>query len=185
MSCCSIGQGGNFARTSAGRFRITWPPSWTGWGSIGPTGWKLCAASADYSSKRRGDRARSSMPRRADHGTGSRVRRRHEQRLCRPPARRRDSQQHFHYAFTQGAWPSRALNSPPDTVSTGRTVRLLTSSDHAHATVVLDSGELGPPQGLERGKWMRWPIAPTGEFMGVWLPLASWLPDALADRSYR
>jgi hypothetical protein len=79
----------------------------TDWGSIGPTGWKLRAASADYSSKRRGDRARSSMPRHADHGTGSRVRRRHEQRLCRPPARRRDSQQHFHYVSTYGAWPSR------------------------------------------------------------------------------
>src|SRR5271168_5041099 len=26
--------GGNFALTSAERFRITWPPSWTGWGPI-------------------------------------------------------------------------------------------------------------------------------------------------------
>jgi len=30
MSCCWIGPAGSFARTSAGRFRITWPVSWTG-----------------------------------------------------------------------------------------------------------------------------------------------------------
>ena len=29
-----IGRGGNSARTSAARFRITWPRSWSGWGSI-------------------------------------------------------------------------------------------------------------------------------------------------------
>ncbi len=63
-SCCWIGRGGNSARTSAGRFRSTWPRSWSGWGSINRTGWKRCADSVGCSSRRPGDRARSSMPRR-------------------------------------------------------------------------------------------------------------------------
>jgi hypothetical protein len=136
MSCCWIGRGGNFARISAGRFRITWPPSWTGWGSIDRTGWKLCAVSADYSSRRRGDRTHSSMPQRDARGAGSRARRRLEPPLCRPPARRRAVNRHLHYAFTHGPWPPRALNSLPDAISTGRTFQLLTSSDHADTTVV-------------------------------------------------
>ena len=86
MSCCWIGRGGNSARTSAARFRITWPRSWSAWGSIDRTGWKPCAASVDYSSRRRADRAHSSMPRHAARGAGSRARRPLEPPLCRPLA---------------------------------------------------------------------------------------------------
>ena len=114
----------------------SWPRSWSGWGSIDRTGWKPCAASVDYSSRRRADRARSSMPRHAARGAGSRARRRLEPPLCRPLARRRAVNRHLHDAFTRRAWPPRALNSLPGAVSTGRTVQLLTSSDHAHTTVV-------------------------------------------------
>ena len=84
-----------------------------GWGSIDRTGWKLCAASVDYSSRRRGDRARSSMPRRAARGAGSRARRRLEPRLCRPLARRRAVNRHLHYALTRRAWPARASTRCP------------------------------------------------------------------------
>ena len=56
--------------------------------------------------------------------------------LCGPLARRRAVNRHLHYAFTRRAWPARALNSLPGAVSTVRTVRPLTSSDHAHTTVV-------------------------------------------------
>jgi hypothetical protein len=136
MSCCSIGRGGNFTRKSAGRFRITWPPSWTGWVSIDRTGWKLCAASVDYSNRQRGDRARSSMPRRAALGAGSKARRRLEPPLGRPPARRRAVKQTFPLGFHSRVWPPRALNTLPDAVSAGRTVLLRTSSDHAHPKVV-------------------------------------------------
>jgi len=136
MSCCWTGRGGNSAPTSAGQFRSTWPQSWSGWGSIDRTGWKRYAASVDCSSRRRGDRARSSMPQRAARGAGSRARRPLEPPLCRPLARRRALNRHLHYAFTRRAWPSRALNALPGAVSTGRTVQLLTSSDHAPTTVV-------------------------------------------------
>ena len=107
------GRGTSTAWTSAGRFRITCPQSWTGWGSIDRTGWKLCAASADFSSRRRGDRARSSMRRRAARGAGSRARRRLEPPLCRPLARRRPVKQTSPLRVPQGAWPPRALNSLP------------------------------------------------------------------------
>ena len=189
MSCCWIGRGGNSARTSAGRFRITWPRSWTGWGSIDRTGWKLCAASVDYSSRRRGDRARSSMPRRAARGAGSRARRRLEPPLCRPLARRRAVNRHLHYAFTRRAWPPRALNSLPDAVSTGRTVQLLTSSDHAHTTVVSIrsvSDRLEAPRAdalvdcsdrrVRGSVGSRTPIASAAEFASLWvseLPITS------------
>ncbi len=65
----------------------------------------------------------------AARGAGSRARRRLEPRLCRPLARRRAVNRHLRYAFTQRAWPARALNSLPGAVSTRRPVRLLTSSD--------------------------------------------------------
>ncbi len=70
-------------------------------------------------------------------GAGSRTRRRLEPRLCRPLAQRRAVNTHLQYALTRRAWPARALNSLPGAVSTGRPVRLLTSSNPAHATVVL------------------------------------------------
>jgi hypothetical protein len=72
------------------------------------TGWKPCAGSVDYSSRRRGDRARSSMPRRAVRGAGSKARRRLEPPLCNPLARRRAVNRHIHHAFTRRAWPPRA-----------------------------------------------------------------------------
>ena len=166
MSCCWIGRGGNSARTSAGRFRITWPRSWSGWGSIDRTGWKLCAASVDCSSRRRGDRARSSMPRRAARGAGSRARRRLEPPLCRPLARRRAVNRHLHYAFTRRAWPPRALNSLPGAVST-RTNR---STSHVKRSRTHDSRlDTARSQTASRlRERMRWSIAPTDEFgMGV------------------
>jgi hypothetical protein len=119
-SCCWIGRGGNSARTSAARFRITWPRSWSGWGSIDRTGWKPCAASVDYSSRRRADRAHSSMPRHAARGTGSRARRPLEPPLCRPLARHRALNRHLHDAFTRRARPACALTSLPGAVPTGQ-----------------------------------------------------------------
>ena len=85
-------------------------------------GWKRCVASVDCSSRRRADRARSSMPRRAARAAGSRARRRLEPPLCRPLARRPAINRHLHEAFTPRAWPPRALDSLPGAVSTGRTV---------------------------------------------------------------
>ena len=78
--------GRELARTNAGRFPTIWPRSSTGWDSIDRTGCKQCASSVDRSSRRRGVRARSSMPRRGVRGTGSRARRRLEPLLCRPLA---------------------------------------------------------------------------------------------------
>jgi len=120
LSCCWIGRGGNSARTSAARFRITWPRSWSGWGSIDRTGWKPCAASVDYSSRRRADRAHSSMPRHAARGAGSRARRPLEPPLCRPLARHRALNRHLHDAFTRRARPACALTSLPGAVPTGQ-----------------------------------------------------------------
>jgi hypothetical protein len=117
---CWAGRGGNSARTSAGRFRSTWPRSWSGWGSIDRTGWKPCAASVDYSSRRRADRAHSSMPRHAARGAGSRARRPLEPPLCRPLARHRALNRHLHDAFTRRARPACALTSLPGAVPTGQ-----------------------------------------------------------------
>jgi hypothetical protein len=123
------------------------------------TGWKPCAASVDCSSRRRGDRARSSMPQRAVRGAGSRARQRLEPPLCRPLLRRRAVNRHLHYAPTRRAWPPRALHSRPGAVLPGRTVQLLMSSDHTHdARSRIVSGP--------RAR-MPWPTASTDEFMGV------------------
>ena len=114
--------------------------------------WKLCAASADYSSRRRADRARSSMPQRAARGAGSRARRRLEPPLCRPLARRRAVNRHLHYAFTQGAWPPRALNSLLGAVSTrGEPFNFSRQAikDKNHRR--LDSVGLRPPRESEIG----------------------------------
>jgi hypothetical protein len=159
MSRCWIGRGANSARTNVGRFRTTWRRSWSGWGSIDRTGWKPCAASVDYSSRRQGDRARSSMPRRAVRGVGSRARRRLEPPSCRPLTRCRAVNRQIHHAFTRRAWPPLALHSRPGAVLTGRTVQLLMLSDHkrdARSRIVSDPRARMP-----------WPIAPTDEFMGV------------------
>jgi hypothetical protein len=153
MSRCWTGRGANSARTSAGRFRTIWRQSWSGWGSIDRTGWKPCAASVDCSSKRRGDRARSSMPQRAVRGAGSRARRRLEPPLCRRLARRRAVNKQIHASFTRKAWLPRALHSRPGAVSTGRTTQLLMLGDQkrdARSRIVS-----GPRA------WMPWPIAPT------------------------
>ncbi len=131
MSCCWIGRGGNSARTSAGRFRIIWPQSWSGWDSIDRTGWKPYAASADCSSRRRGDRVRSSMQRRTARGAGSRARRRLEPLLCNPLCRHPASNKHLHHALAWRLWPTRARKSLRAAVSTGRTVQIRTSSDRA------------------------------------------------------
>ena len=74
--------------------------------SVSPT----CHGSC--SSRRRGERARSSMRRRAARGAGSRARRRLEPPLCRPLARRRAVNRHLHYAFLKGRGHP-ALNSLP------------------------------------------------------------------------
>ena len=123
--------------SGASRASPTWPFS-----RRTPKAWRNCAVISpnchgSSPSWRRGDRAPSSMPRRAARGVGSRARRRHEPPSCRPHARRRAVNRHLDYAFTRGAWPARALKSLPGDVSTGRTLQLLTSSDHAHAAVVL------------------------------------------------
>ena len=77
-------------------------PSWSGWGSINRTGCKPCAASVDCSSRRLGDRARSSTPQRAARGAGSRARRRLEPPLYRPPTRHRAVKRHLDQAFARG-----------------------------------------------------------------------------------
>jgi len=88
------------------------------------------------SSRRRGDQARLSMPQRAARGAGSKARRRLEPPLYRPPARRRAVNRHLRQASTRRPWPPCALHSLPGPVSPGRTTQLLTSTDHAHTTVV-------------------------------------------------
>ena len=61
LPCCWIGRGGNSARTSAARFRITWPRSWSGWGSIeSKLGGNRARTGRAISSRRRADRAHSS-----------------------------------------------------------------------------------------------------------------------------
>ncbi len=180
MSCCWIGRGGNFVRTSAGRFRITWPQSWTGWGSIDRIGWKRCAASADYSSRRRVDRARSSMPQRAARGAGSRARRRLEPPLCRPLARRRAVRRHLHYAFLKGRGHLAHSTRCPDRLDIDRRpVQLLTSSEHEQKP---PSSRFGRPQTASRLRdWMRRSTAPAGDFLGLWIPRL----DAEVDCSCR
>jgi hypothetical protein len=89
-----------------------------------------------HSIRRRADRARSSMPQQAAHIASFRARRRLKPPLRRPLARRRAVNRYLHYAFTRRAWPARALNLLIGAVSTRWAVQLLTSSDHAHTTVV-------------------------------------------------
>ncbi len=105
----------------------------------------------------------------AARGAGSRARRRLEPRLCRPLARRRAVDRDLQYALTRRAWPARALNSLPGAVSTGRTVRLITSSDHPHTTVVSIRSASDRRQAPRVDALS---IAPTGEFVGVWIPSA-------------
>ena len=177
MSCCWIGRGGNSARTSAARFRITWPRSCSGWASIDRTGWKPCAASVDYSSRRRADLAHSSMPRHAARGAGSRARRPLEPPLCRPLARHRALKRHLHDAFTRRARPAGALDlvARRRADRTGRTVLRLTSSDHARTMVILKSSvsdRLGGSESGCAGRFVRptssWVSeSPTDKFMGV------------------
>ena len=87
------------------------------------------------------------MPRPAVRGAGSRARRRLEPPSCRPLARHRAVNKHLHYAFTRRAWPARALNALPGAVSTGRTVQLVTSSDHARTPVILMASVSDRPEG--------------------------------------
>jgi hypothetical protein len=112
--------------------------------------WKLCAASVDYSNRRRGDRTRSLMPQRAARGAGSRGSLRLDPPLRRPLTRRRAVNRLLHYAFTQEAWPPRALNSVRDPISRARTAQLPKSSDHAHDGR-LDSVGFRRPRGSESG----------------------------------
>ena len=128
--------GGELPRTSTGRFQSTWPRSWSGWASIDRTGWKRCTASVGCSSRRRGDRARSSMPQRllaalvsgpGGGPNGLSV----GHRLDAEPSNR-----HLHDAFTRRVWPPGEPNQRPGVALTGRFVRLLLSSGHAHATII-------------------------------------------------
>jgi hypothetical protein len=145
------------------------PKSWTGWALIDRTGWKLCAATADSLSKRHGDRARPSMRRRAARGAGSRTRPRLEPPLCRPVARRRAVNGHLHYAFLK--WrrhPARSTRCPDRLDIDRRTVQLLTSSDYEQKPL---SSRFGRPQtALRLRDWLRRSAAPTGDFLGVWIP---------------
>ena len=72
------------------------------------------------SSRRRADRAHSSMPRHAARGAGFRARRPLEPPLCRPLARHRALNRHLHDAFTRRARPACALTSLPGAVPTGQ-----------------------------------------------------------------
>jgi hypothetical protein len=135
-----------------------------------------------HSIRRRADRARSSMPQQAARSASFRARRRLEPPLRRPLARRRAVNRRLHYAFTRRAWPARALDLLTGAVSTRWAVQLLTSSDHAHTTVVSTrsaSDRLEAPSAdalvdcSDRrvcGCLDSWSIAPTDEFVGVWIP---------------
>ena len=107
-----------------GAFRITWPRSWSGWGSIDRTGWKPSAASVDYSSRRRADRAHStSMPWHAARGgwfQGKAAAQAYRARHGGPLARHRALNRHLHDAFTRKARQACALTSLPCAVPTGQ-----------------------------------------------------------------
>ena len=120
---------------SAGRSPIIWLRSWSDWRSIARTGWKPCAGSADCSSRRRGDRVRSSMRPRAARGAGSRARRRLEPLLCRRLAQRRVINTHLHH-LSLGERGHLTRNTLRGAVSTGRTVQLRTSNDRARTSAV-------------------------------------------------
>ncbi len=72
------------------------------------------------SSRRRADRAHSSMPRHAARGAGFRARRPREPPLCRPLAQHRALNRHFDDALTPRARPACALTSLPGAVPTGQ-----------------------------------------------------------------
>ena len=120
---------------AAGRVQLIWPRSWSGWGLIDRTGWRPCVASADCSSRRRGDRVRCSTRPRAARGAGSRARRRLEPLLCRPPSRRTVINPHLPH-LSPGECGRLARNSLHSAVSTGRPVQLRTSSDRAHKSAI-------------------------------------------------
>ena len=103
------------------------------------------------SSRRRGDRARSSMPRRAARGAGSRAMRRLEALLCRPLPRRRALNRHPPLRFH----PSGAAASLAQFAARRRLHKWNRPTSHAKLSLTHvgrpDSVGLGPPRGAESG----------------------------------